>query len=327
MLWGTAALPQIDHSGIAAFAAASVNLPPEQARAGRERVKYLRERLERYINANPDFSLVKMLHAGSVAKGTGLRTLNDMDVAVYVRKAEAPDDSKLIEWLAERLREAYGGLLDPSQIQPGVHCVTVSFRSQGGLDVDVVPVLYERDPDDRGYLIAKDTGDRLLTSVRLHLDFIRARKAANGDYAQVVRLLKWWVRQQRIADTSFKLKSFMVELIVAHLADAGAELSDYPDALAEVFGYVLRTGLRERIYFTDYYKPSALPASATEPIRIYDPVNPNNNVAFRYTDTERSKIVAGADEALSAILEARYAPTKGRAVACWQQVLGPKFQG
>jgi hypothetical protein len=39
------------------------------------------------------------------------------------------------------------------------HCVNVHFKSTG-IDVDVVPVLYEGDADDRGYLIAKDAVDR-----------------------------------------------------------------------------------------------------------------------------------------------------------------------
>lgn len=328
ILWRTPQLPEIEHADVAAFADASVNLPADQAQAGRARVKTLRERLERYIATNPDFDLVKMLHAGSVAKGTALRTLNDMDVAIYVRKAaDDLDDAELIDWLAERLREAYGDLLEPDQIQPVAHCVTVSFRSQGGLNVDVVPVLYEDDADGYGYLVAKDTGDRLLTSVQLHLAFIRARKSANTDYAQVVRLVKWWVRQRKIADTEFKLKSFLVELIIAHLADTGTDLRSYPDALAAVFTYILRTGLRERISFSDYYEPSAVPASTPHPICIYDPVNPVNNVAFRYSEADRRKIAAAADEGLSAIMEAQFATTRGRAVECWQQVLGPKFRG
>lgn len=321
-------MPQIEHADIAAFADASVNLPSEDAKHGRERVQRLRDRLERYINEHPDFSLVKMLHAGSVAKGTALRTLNDMDVAVYVRHAEAPSDAQLLNWLTERLREAYDGVLDPSQITPGHHCVTVTFKSEGGLNVDVVPVLYEGDADDRGYLVAKDTGDKLLTSVRLHLEFVRARKDANADFAQIVRLVKWWVRNQQIEDPEgFKFKSFMVELVVAKLADDGQDLRSYPEALKAVFTYILNTGLRERIAFADYYKPSALPARSGTPIEIYDPVNPQNNVAFRYTETQRVKIVDAADVALSAILEAEYATTRGRAADCWKQVLGSKFRG
>lgn len=319
----------IGHDELVAFAANKVNLSTEDARAGRERVNFLRERLETYIDAHPDFNLVKMLHAGSVAKGTALRTVNDMDVAVYVRKAEAPDDSGLVAWLVDRLREAYDGVLDPEQIQPGTHCATVTFKSGTIRNVDVVPILYEDEGNDIGYLVAKDTGERLRTSVRLHLDFIRSRKRTYPDhYSQVVRFGKWWVRQQRtIHGDQFKFKSFMVELLVSHLAATGLRLDSYPDALEGAFGYIVRTGLRERISFTDYYRPSALPAPTGCPIEIFDPVNPDNNVAYRYGESERRRIADAADDALGAIAEARYATTKARAVECWQIVFGPSFRG
>ena len=44
------------------------------------------------------------------------------------------------------------------QFSVGIHCVTVSFRGTG-LDVDVVPVLYEGDEDDRGYLLRVNRRD------------------------------------------------------------------------------------------------------------------------------------------------------------------------
>jgi tRNA nucleotidyltransferase (CCA-adding enzyme) len=322
--------PIIAHDNLDAFAARAVNLPREVAQGHRDQVNTLRERLERHIDENPGFSLVKMLHAGSVAKGTALRTVNDLDldVAVYVRKDDAPSgEAELVDWMAERLREAYGKLINPDQIQPGTHCVTITFVGSG-LSVDVVPVLYEGDADDRGYLIAKDTGDRLLTSVRLHLRFIRARKNAHpDDYAQVVRFMKWWARQRKLADPAFKFKSFMVELLVAYLADQGVDLTNHPQALEDVFGYIVKTGLAERIAFTDFYSAAMLLGPTGAAIEIFDPVNPSNNVAYRYSTVERDRIVEAADEALGAITEARYATTKAQAVACWQVVLGPSFRG
>jgi hypothetical protein len=320
--------PIITHDDLIVFAARTVNLPREEAQDYRDQVNTLRERLDGHIDENPGFSLVKMLHAGSVAKGTALKTVNDLDVAVYVRKDDAPtDEVELVGWMAERLREAYGKLINPDQIQPGTHCVTITFIGSG-LSVDVVPMLYEGDPEDRGYLIAKDTGERLLTSVRLHLRFIRTRKHAHPNhYAQVVRFVKWWARQQKLADPAFKCKSFMIELLVAHLADQDLDLSSYPQALEEVFGYIVKTGLAERIAFTDFYPAAQLPPSTGAAIEIFDPVNPVNNIAYQYSTAERDRIVEAGDEALGGITEARYATTKAQAVACWQVVLGPSFRG
>jgi hypothetical protein len=143
--------------------------------------------------------------------------VHDLDAAVYVKVAEAPtgSDSKLVPWLADRLFEANTNM-SREQFVENLHCVTVSFRGSG-LDVDVVPVLYEGDPDDRGYLVRKQTGDRLLTSITLHLRFLRERKATYGaNFAELIRLTKWWKRMVNDRDEDFRFKSFMIELLWSH---------------------------------------------------------------------------------------------------------------
>jgi hypothetical protein len=321
----------VDHAAIRTFAEEKVNLPKASVDRYRDQVNKLRERLEKYIQETPGFALMKMMHAGSVAKGTALRTLNDMDVAVYVRKEEAPeaaslDDEELQPWLAERLREANPNL-HPEQFARQSHCVTISFRGSG-LDVDVVPVLWEGDEDNHGYLVDKETGNRILTSISRHLAFTRKRKREHQNhFAQVVRLAKWWKRHQKEQRQELRCKSFLLELVIAHLADSGAVLDDYPVALQGLFDYIVTTGLQERIAFTDYYPASELPGPTGAAIEIFDPVNPDNNVTGLYNETHRKLLVAAAEEAADAISEAHYATTKQRAVECWQRVLGPSFRG
>ena len=166
----------VDHSIIKKFAEDRVNLPKDKADEYRSQVSRLRDRLEKHIQENPEFDLVKMLNAGSLAKGTALRTINDLDVAVYMKKGKAPGkDEDLVPWLAERLREAKFPNMTPDQIddsQP--HCPKINFKGTG-LDVDVVPVLAVEDGKDHGYLVSKETGERTLTSIPLHLEFIRKR--------------------------------------------------------------------------------------------------------------------------------------------------------
>jgi hypothetical protein len=319
---------KVGHAEIAAFAELRVNLDQADASAYRTQVNRLRDRLERFIDEHPDFELVKMLNCGSVAKGTALRTINDMDVAVYVSAAGAPEnDPDLIRWMEDLLRLAYANQLNPDQFEPKNHCVTISFRGSG-LDVDVVPVLYEDEPNDYGCLIAKDTGDRVRTSIPLHLEFIRTRKAAQPfHFAQIVRLVKWWVRQRKAADTSFRLKSFIVELVVAHLADNGLDCSNYPDALQRVFSYVLKSGLATPIVFSDFPSSGKPALNIQGPIRIYDPVSALNNVALRYSDGDRRAIVEAAADAMDAISYARSASTKAIAVEQWRKVFGSGFDG
>ena len=318
---------EITHEDVESFAKERVNLPAADARRHRDQVDGLRKRLEAKIDADPNFGLVKMLHAGSVAKGTALRTVNDLDVAVYVEASAAPNrDPDLVPWLADRLAEANPSMAR-DQFEEGEHCVTVNFKGSG-LNVDVVPVLYEGEQDDRGYLVRKHTGDRVLTSVPLHLEFIRSRKKKYGsDFAQLIRLTKWWKRMVCNRDPEFRFKSFMIELLWAHLADGGLSLADYTEALEEFLTYIVTKELTEQIAFTDYTKPRDIPARGTAAMEVLDPVNPDNNVAVRYDDRERVRIVDAAQDALDALAEARFATTKGRATECWRSVLGPSFGG
>lgn len=321
-------MPEIGHAEVTQFAKDRVNLPKAKADEYRAQVNRLTERLEAKIKLDPAFDLVKLLHCGSVAKGTALKTVNDLDVAVYVESGSAPvDDKELLPWLAERLAEANPNM-KPSQFEPQDHCVKVSF-SGSGLDVDVAPVLYEGDENNCGFLVRKHTGDRVLTSVSLHLAFIRKRKVDYGDdFKQLVRLTKWWKRTERQnCGDDFRFKSFMIELIWAHLADGGLSLGDYPEAMRGFFAYIVKSELSERIYFTDNYEASELPTPTGRPIEVFDPVNPDNNVAINYEASDREAIVEASHRALDAIGEAQFATTKGEAVSAWRDVFGPSFGG
>jgi hypothetical protein len=317
----------INHAEVAAFATDKVNLPHATAVKYRAQVQGLRDRLEAKIKADPSFDLVKMLHSGSVAKGTALRTVNDLDVAVYVKAGAAPaNDADLIPWLADRLREANPNM-NADQFEHQDHCVKVSFRGSG-LDVDVVPVLYEGDANDCGYLVRKHTGERVLTSIPRHLEFIRTRTARYGDdFKQLIRLTKWWKRIEANRDPDFRFKSFMIELLWARLADSGHSLKDYPEALEAFFAYLVKTELTDQVAFTDYSPPGSIPVRSSAAIEVLDPVNLANNVGSRYTDGDRRRIVTASHNALDALGEARFATTKGDAVGCWQDILGSGFKG
>src|SRR5271165_3294599 len=95
----------VTHRDITQFAQDRVNLPKDKADEYRAQARRLREKLEGYLAEHPDFTLRKMLVAGSLAKGTALRSLNDIDVACYISGADVPHDvTRLLNYLAERLR-------------------------------------------------------------------------------------------------------------------------------------------------------------------------------------------------------------------------------
>ena len=317
-------LDHVSHSVIARFADERVNLKRDDATELRRQANLLRDRLETYLADHPDFDLRKMMLSGSLAKGTALKSISDIDVACYIAAVTAPDGVKdLIPWLAERLRKAFPNFR-ADQVTPKTYSVGVRFITTGN-EVDIVPILYDGDPQWRGNLISQETGERLMTSVPMHLEFIRKRKSANDrHFAQIVRLIKFWAKQRKQEDDGFRFKSFMIELIVAHLADGGTRLDDYPEALQAVFTFLASDEFTTTICFDDYYKDGTC-AVTNDPVRIWDPVNSVNNVAKLYTRSNRDKIVDAALDAGDAIDAAIRAISKGETVRHWQRVFGPSF--
>lgn len=314
----------VDHKDLLRFAEDRVNLPKDKADEYRAQANRLGDRLQGYLNEHPDFSLKRIQIAGSLAKGTALKTINDIDMGCYISGASAPTETgALLDYLAERLRNAYPNF-SPDQVTPNTYSVTVSFRGSG-LDVDVVPILYDGDPRWYGNLVSQEDGSFLKTSIPLHIEFARSRKRAQPKhFAQVVRLAKFWTRIMKQERDGFRFKSFMVELVVAHLCDEGVDLSDYPEALQAFFTYIARSDFREQIVFTDYYAASTV-GNFSQPVQIIDPVNALNNVSRLYTAAEADAVVDAALDAGDAIDGALHAPTKHETLAYWQKVFGSSF--
>ncbi|WPQ63810.1 CBASS oligonucleotide cyclase [Chitinophaga sancti] len=315
----------VSHNDIEQYAKEKVNLPKEWADEYREQAGRVRDKVTTYLNEHPDFSLKKILLSGSLAKGTALKDLNDIDMACYISCSIAPSTtSELLEYLAERLRKAFPNM-KPEQVQPKTYSVTISFRGSG-LDVDVVPIIYEGDPDWYGKLISQDDGSFLETCIPRHLEFIRKRKSTQPtDFAQVIRLAKQWVKHMKIERAGFKFKSFMVELVMSKLLDEGQDFTEYIEALQAFFTYLAKSDLRELIAFKDYF-PVPQSSSFSERAKIIDPVNPKNNAAKLYTNSQLDAVVDGALDAGDAIDSALAATTKEKTVYYWQKVFGSSFQ-
>lgn len=328
----------VDHAVLAAYAASKVNISSDDAAKRRTQVNHLRTRLESYIAAHPDYDLVKLRASGSTAKHTAIQRRrgegSDADVAAYVRASSVggveAKESGLLDWLRARCMEVYGETKEADDFVISDHAVGITMHGSG-LKIDVAPVLYTGEPEDRGYLITRQ-GDRVLTSVTLHLDFIQTRrKAAGPQYRELIRLLKAWVREAKRIDDQLRCKSFLVELIVAHLWDNGwngeaLAVDNYPRAFQQVLSYVARTELGQPVVFTDCYAASAVSASQ-DPMQVWDPVNPNNNVARTYKDGDRQRLVTAATAALENVVWGSQAPTKGEANDAWRNIFGPGFEG
>jgi hypothetical protein len=310
-------------SDIASWAQDRINLSATRATEYREQGNRLRAKLEAYIDVHEDFDLVKMLNSGSVEKGTALRTKSDMDVGVYVKRAAAPEDTPdLVAWLRDRLADAYGDLVKPEQITIDNASVRLTFSSSG-VPVECIPILYDGEADNYGDLLLR-SGERVRTSISKHIEFFRTRKSRYPfTYAQYVRLLRFW-GHQRYEEGRMPLTPFGIELIAAHLVDKGLNPEDYPDALQNFFSFIARGGLDSVISFSDNYPRSAI-ADDGKPVRVFDPVAPENNVTHNVNKEQLSILEEAAMDGLDDITIARTATTKLDVIKAWRGIFGPEF--
>lgn len=326
----------VSHADLTNYAVNKVNVPSDKAASRRGQVAHLRTRLESYIADHPNYALVKMRASGSVAKHTAIRSGSDVDIAAYVRASAVGgvtvDESNLLEWLRDRCIEVYGATKDADDFQISQHAVGITMHGSG-LKIDVAPVLYEGEVNDRGYLVTR-SGERVLTSVTQHLEFLNKRKSVAGaEYKEFIRLVKQFIARAKLeavaSGPELRFKSFLAELIVAHLWDNGWNgedfaVKDYPRAFEQFLGFVVTTELKEPIVFTDYYSKTEV-AQSSAAVQVWDPVNPDNNVAGSYTDLDRKRLVDRCSQALDQVAWAALAPSRGAAVEAWRALFGPTF--
>lgn len=305
------------------FLADAVNLAPERLENVRRTVTHLREQLARHVCDSGEFGLIEILNSGSVEKKTAITPLNDVDLAVLLRPELAPGrDLSDLPDLLKRVRELLVQVYHPKPHEDyslGRHAVRIRFHDTK-LSVDVVPLIPDLEDTDFALLPTRDSDEWVTTSIPLHLKFIRKRIRKHTAFLELVRLTKWWRTEQQV-----HFKSFLIELLWAHLLDARTVTGDdLGEALLGFFGYIVRTGLLEPISFHDYgQKPD--PEAFAGPVRVFDPVNAENNVASRITESRRDELVSACREAFEALAAAQTAPTAAVARDYYQRVFGARF--
>jgi hypothetical protein len=115
------------------------------------------------------------------------------------------------------------------------------------------------------------------------------------------------------------LKSFVIELIMAHvLAEQGAG-GAIEQRFRNFLLYIAQSGLKDEIQFPENVAPFAV---FTDPVVILDPVYSRNNVASRITEAERLEIMAAATEAWET---ANFASADNDNDV-WKELFGPRFK-
>jgi tRNA nucleotidyltransferase (CCA-adding enzyme) len=309
-------------SEINVFVSKVLHLGQDKRKDYIQQVDYLIGRLEKKIHDHSSFKVTGFKKTGSLMKGTVLKPRGengvDADIAVFldVSEAEKGDFPRMHEIIRRLLITVYPTKVQEDfQVQPrtlGIH-----FRDSG-LDVDLVPVVPIPSQPEYGWQPSSQGGEPIKTSIQGQLDFIKKRRDADPRYRTLVRLLKKWRNEQELDH----LRSFVIELIAAHLLDQQGPAESLESGLQRFLLYVAQSGLKDPISFSEAGEVTSFPSA---PVVILDPVNNENNVAMRLTEDERADICSTAEKAWNTLVTASFNGTKGETLDLWKEVMGRSF--
>jgi|SRR5882724_11509993 len=312
---------RLNDSQIGVFVSKVLHLGPGKRKEYIDQVNNLIAELTKKITGDSSFKVKGFKKTGSLIKGTVLKPKGDYgvdaDIAVFLDLSEAEKDDvdELHNVILKLLKAVYPTKASEDfRVQPrtlGIH-----FRVSG-LDIDLVPVIPIPKEPGYGWQPSSQKGDPVKTSIQGQLDFIKNRKDADSRFRTLVRLLKKW-RNERELD---RLRSFAIELIVAHLYDRDGAITSLETGLQRFLLYIAQSELKTPITFAELGTVT-LP---NDPVVILDPVNKDNNVTARLTDAERLEIVGAAKTAWETIEAASWKDAKGETLDHWKEVMGRSF--
>lgn len=294
-----------------------LRLPADKRKEYHRQVDRLIAELRRSLRSTADITVTRVVKAGSFAKYTILRRTSedpvDVDLVFYIC-GKSVDEETL-----ESLNETIHGLLLSVYPSKSVEDFEIQRRAAtvrfvgSGLSVDIVPVIQDEDDDGYGWQYDRD-GTRNHTCAPCQIAFVRDRKVKDGDFRTLVRMAKRWRNYAGLKP----LKSFTIELIMAHLLDRQGASGSIEARFRNFLLYLAQTGLKEPISFRE--NVGALP-DFHEPVVIVDPVCNTNNVASRITEAERQEIAAAAREAWEIACHA----SQEEDIEIWKEIFGPRF--
>jgi tRNA nucleotidyltransferase (CCA-adding enzyme) len=263
--------------------------------------------------------VTKIVKAGSFAKYTILRKTNedpvDVDVVFYISGRNVDDDTleSLIQTIYELLIKLYPNKsVEHFEFQR--KAATVTFVGSG-LSVDIVPVIENPSKPGYGWQYDIRNGTRVETCAPCQVKFVQDRKDIDPNFRTLVRLGKRWSRHVEI-----KLKSFMVELLMAHLLEKNGKTESIEQRFRDFLLYIAQSELKEVIRFPEN---GDLVPTFKDPVVILDPVNSSNNVASRLTEAERIEIIRAANSSWEA---ACFASQSDGEDELWKELFGARFK-
>jgi tRNA nucleotidyltransferase (CCA-adding enzyme) len=296
-----------------------LRLPADKRKEYHEQVDRLITELCKSVRDKTEIRITKVVKAGSFAKYTILRKTNvdpvDVDVVFYIADKDADHETlkSLSDTIYDLLIKQYPTKsVEDFEIQR--KAATVTFVGTG-LSVDIVPVIEDSDRPGYGWQFDIETGEKVETCAPGQIKFVRDRKNTDSDFRTLVRMAKKWRNHNGIS----KLKSFTIELIMAHVLDTQGTEGSIEQRFRNFLLYIAQTGLADPISFPENCLPLG---TFDDPVVIFDPVSSDNNVASRLSEAERREIVAAADAAWE---NASFAAAENDN-EIWKEIFGPRFK-
>jgi tRNA nucleotidyltransferase (CCA-adding enzyme) len=296
-----------------------LRLPADKRKEYHDQVDRLVTELSKRLKDQSDIKITKVVKAGSFAKYTILRKTSedpvDVDVVFYVsgRSVDKETLASLSQLIYDALIKLYPSkAVEDFEIQR--KAATVTFVGSG-LSVDIVPVIEDPTRPDYGWQFDIHDNTRVQTCAPCQIKFVRNRKDVDGDFRTLVRLAKKWRNRIELKP----LKSFAIELIMAHLLAKNGRDGSIEKRFRDFLLYIAQSGLKEVITFPENGKISL---AFTDPVVILDPVCNTNNVTSRISEVERLEIVAAATESWET---ANFASTEDD-IEIWKELFGPRFK-
>jgi hypothetical protein len=295
-----------------------LRLPMEKRKDYHKQVDRLIDNLRGTIKDHPNISLKKVVKSGSFAKHTILRKTSidkvDVDVVFYLSKLN--ETSNTFDSLSKIIHDMLISLYPTKKVEDFEiqrKAATVNFIGSG-LSVDVVPVIENPGNPEYGWQYDVNNGSKIQTCAPCQIKFVRKQKDADKDFRTLVRLAKKWRNHSELSP----LKSFTIELILAHVLEVQGNNGSIEQRFRNFLLYIAQSGLREKIVFPETRQQ----INFSHPVVIIDPVCDSNNVASRITEEERQTIVAAANEAW----EIANLASIENDLTVWKEIFGPRFK-
>ncbi|WOE83708.1 CBASS oligonucleotide cyclase [Aeromonas veronii] len=296
-----------------------LRLQAEKRKEYHAQVDRLIEELRKSVKDKTEIKITKVVKAGSFAKFTILRKTTydpvDVDVVFYISGRDVSKETldSLNTTIYDLLIKVYPNKsVEDFELQR--KAATVTFVGSG-LSVDIVPVIEDESRPGYGWQFDIHDGSKIQTCAPCQIQFVRDRKNQDSDFRTLVRMAKKWRNYAEIKP----LKSFAIELIMAHLLATQGKDGSIEQRFRNFLLYIAQSGLKEHISFPE----NTLPLGAfSDPVVIFDPVYSLNNVTSRISEEERLEIVAAALDAWETVNFASVMDD----VAVWKEVFGPGFK-